>query len=241
MNFTRIMNSTANLIRTNSPMILTALGVSGTVTTTVLAVRSGMKHQRVFPRDKFEYDTKREEALLVWKIYIPPVLSAGVTVACIIGAAKASSRRTAAITAAYSLSERAFTEYREKVVEVLGKNKDQKVRDAVAQDKVNANPPAVMLTASDGEVLCCELLTGRYFKSDMEALRKAENKINSMALGNGEASLSDLYYLLGLPWTTFSSENGWTGERLLELEYSPIMAPGDKPCLAFDYSYIKPL
>jgi hypothetical protein len=183
----------------------------------------------------------KETAEIVWKVYIPPVVSAGVTIACIVGAAKASSRRTAAITAAYSLSERAFTEYREKVVEVLGKNKDQKVRDAIAQDKVTNNPPPAILTTSDGEVLCCELLTGRYFKSDMEALRKAENKINSMALGNGEASLSDLYYLLGLPWTTFSSENGWTAERLLELEFSPIMAPGDKPCLAFDYSYIKPL
>jgi hypothetical protein len=235
------MHSTANLIRTNSPSILTALGVSGTITTTVLAVRSGIEHQRIFPRDKFEYSTKREEVILVWRIYIPPAISAGVTVACIIGAAKASSRRTAAITAAYSLSERAFTEYKEKVVEVLGKNKDQKVRDAIAQDKVDKNPPAAIITTSNGMILCCELLTSRYFESDMESLRKAENKINSMALGNGEASLSDLYYLLGLPWTTFSSENGWTGERLLELEFSPIMAPGDKPCLAFDYSYIKPL
>jgi hypothetical protein len=183
----------------------------------------------------------RETAEIVWKVYIPPALSAGVTIACIIGSAKASSRRTAAITAAYSLSERAFSEYKEKVVEVLGKNKDQKVRDAIAQDKVDKNPPTAIITTSNGTVLCCELLTGRYFESDMEALRKAENKINSMALGNGEASLSDLYYLLDLPWTTFSSENGWTSERLLELEFSPIMAPGDKPCLAFDYSYIKPL
>jgi Family of unknown function (DUF6353) len=241
MNFTRIMHSTTNLIRTNSPAILTALGVSGTVTTAVLAVRSGMEHARLLSPHESCTMSRRETAEIVWRVYIPPAVSTGVAVVCIIGAAKASSRRTAAITAAYSLSERAFTEYREKVVEVLGKNKDQKVRDAIAQDKVTNNPPTAIITANDGEVLCCELLTGRYFKSDMEALRKAENKINSMALGNGEASLSDLYYLLGLPWTTFSSENGWTGERLLELEFSPIMAPGDKPCLAFDYSYIKPL
>jgi Family of unknown function (DUF6353) len=241
MNFTRIMNVTANLLRKNSPAILTAFGVSGTITTTVLAVRSGMEHARILSPHENCTMSRKETAEMVWRVYIPPAVSAGVTIVCIVGAAKASSRRTAAITAAYSISERAFSEYREKVVEVIGKNKEQKVRDAIAQDKVNNNPPASIIATSEGKVLCCELFTGRYFESDMESLRKAENKINSTALANGEASLSDLYYLLGLPWTTYSSENGWTNERLLELEFSPIMAPGDKPCLAFDYSYIKPL
>jgi hypothetical protein len=227
-------------LQANSPAILTALGVSGTITTAYLAAQAGMDHQR----KRFAMAperTAREEAELVWKIYIPPAMSAAVTIGCIIGATKVSSRRTAAITAAYSIGEKAFTEYKEKVIEKMGENKEQAVRDEIAQDRIKENPPSTVFIASGSNVLCCELYTGRYFESDMETLRKAQNVINDKLNRDMYASLSDFYYIIGIPQTSYSSDIGWTTGKLMEMQFSTVMSEDDRPCLAFEYNYVKPI
>jgi hypothetical protein len=146
------------LARDNSSSILTALGVSGTITTAYLASKASWRASK-----EIEYRTPpnttltpKEQAQAVWKLYIPAGVSASLTIVCIVGAAKINSRRTAAITAAYSLSEKAYSEYKEKVIETLGAKKEQKVRDDIAADRIANNPPqqGVMILGS-GDVLCC--------------------------------------------------------------------------------------
>ena len=58
--------------------------------------------------------------------------------------------------------------------------KIKKIRDEIAQDRVNANPPnsREVLIAGTGEVLFFDMLTGRYFQSTMEDIKRAENKVN---------------------------------------------------------------
>lgn len=218
---------------------MTALGVSGTITTAYLAAQAGMKHERIIARTpKAPW---QEDAKLVWKLYIPPAVSAAVTIGCIIGAAKVSARRTAAITAAYSIGEKAFTEYKEKVIEKIGENKERAVRDEIAQERVEKNPPQSVIVAGSGSVLCFEMYTGRYFTSDMETLRKAQNDINAKLMNNMYATLSDFYYFIDLPYTSYSSDMGWETGRLMELQFSTTMSEDSRPCLAFEYNYLKPL
>ncbi len=62
------------------------------------------------------------------------------TIVCIVGSSKAGGRRTTAAVAAYSLTERAFSEYKEKVVEQIGKGQEQKIRDEIVQDQVDKKP-----------------------------------------------------------------------------------------------------
>lgn len=238
------------ILRRNSPAILTAIGVSGTITTAYLSAKASFKAAKMIEYDQRvtqgklikEPIDKKEAIKLVWKCYIPPVVTGTLTIASIVFATKINNRRTAAMAAAYSLSERAFIEYKDKVVETIGKNKEQAVRDDIAADKVRATAPgSEVILAGSGDVLCCELHTGRYFKSDMESLRKAQNDINARLIRETYANVSEFYYVMKWPYTSASSDYGWTSDRMLELEFSTVLTNDGRPCLAFEYNYIKPL
>jgi len=97
------------------------------------------------------------------------------------------------------------------------------------------------LMSGPGNVLCCELHTGRYFISDMESLRRAQNDINAKILKHDYATLDDLYYILGLKTTSTSGNLGWTSGRQLEMSYSTMLTEDNRPCITFEYNYIKPL
>lgn len=245
MDIRELINQAESIVRKNSPQILSGLAVSGTITTAFLASKATWKSvHKILSYEKEENVdlSKKEQAKLVWKSYIPAGVTGLVTIGCIVGAAKINNSRTSALTAAYSLSERALSEYKNKVVETIGERKEQKVRDDIAQDKVRANPPSntVVLEGTTG-VLVCELFTGRYFRSDMETLKKAQNALNSRVLNHMYATMSEFYSLLEWPHTSESSNMGWDSDRLMELEFSTVFGPNDIPCIAFEYNYTKPL
>lgn len=242
-------NRAVKAIKSNAPEILTALGVTGVVTTSYLVGKASFKAAKILEEeqasDAWGHVNTKEQVIrqtkLTWKCYIPAGVSGVVTIACIIGSSKANGRRTAAAVTAYSLTERAYSEYKEKVVEQLGKNKEQKIRDEIAQDTVTKNPPSKeVIVLGGGQVLCCELWTHRYFKSDMESLRKAENDINAMIVNTFYVTLDEFYDLLNLPHTSSSDKMGWDSDKLLELQFSSVISEDGEPCLAFDYNYLRP-
>jgi len=232
------------LVVDNSPTILTAIGVMGTLTTAYLTGRASFKAAEILSyaengkhlgaRKPIEF---REKVQLCWKLYIPAAGTAVVTIAAIIGANRIGTRRAAALAAAYSVSERAFEEYRAKVIEKLGDRKEEAVRDEIAQDRVKRDPvdDRTVIVSGRGEVLCYEAYTGRYFKSDMETLRKAENDINRQVIHDGFASLGDFYDLVGLPKTSVSDEIGWTSEKPLEIHFSSVLSNDNIPCISIEY------
>lgn len=183
--------------------------------------------------------TKKDKVKLVWKFYIPTGISVGLTIGSIITGAKIGQKRTAAAYSVLAVTERAFDEYKTKVVEQLGEKKEQAIRDEIAQDHVNANQPGVVVVGS-GSVLCQEMHTGRYFNCDMETLRRAENRINAKLIREIEATLSDFYYMVGLPTTQFSSSTGWDVDKMLMLRFSTSITEDGRPCLVFDYNYLRP-
>lgn len=246
MTVANLFNRSLKQIKHNSPEILTGFGVAGVVITGYLAALAGAKAKALLdevPDQSDELKVRiKENAKVVWKVYIPPTLSGAATIACIIGSSKASGRRTAAAVTAYSLTEKAFSEYKDHVIEQIGKGKEQKIRDEIAQKKVTENPPGSkeILVLGKGQVMCCELWTGRYFKCDMETLRKAENDTNAMIVNTYYVTMSDFYDLLDLPHTSESNNMGWDTDKLLELQFSTVLSPDGEPCLAFDYNYVRP-
>lgn len=250
MNLSDIFDKSVKTLKTNSPEILTALGVSGLLSTSYLAGKASFDAAKILVCDE-RYDRSTIESLkdwrkrrrgAVWKLYIPAGVSGALTVGCIIGASKTNSRRTTAAVTAYSLTERAFSEYREKVVEQIGKGKDQAIFDEIAQERVAKDPPVppIVITGG-GHVLCCELFTQRYFRSDMEKLRKAVNELNAKLLRDDYVSMDEFYDFIGLARTSNSHKLGWESGKLLELRFSTVLSENDEPCLAFEYNYTKPL
>jgi hypothetical protein len=240
MNISSLFNDTIKQAKIHSPEILSALGVSGLVATSYLTAKAATQVAR--DEDADPWASNKEKIKRYWKIYIPPAISGVITTACIIGSSQASGRRTAAAVTAFSVTEKAFSEYKEKVVEQVGKNKEQKIRDEIAEANVKKHMPSKeIVIAGTGHVLCCELLTKRYFRSDMEALRKAQNDINARIVNDVYVALDEFYDILGLSYTSASGKLGWNSDKLMELEFSTIMSEGGEPCIAFDYNYIKPL
>lgn len=236
-------------VRHQSPVILTGGSVIGVCLTAYLSGKAALKaDKKIRMADynrhpggpaEFPKDRRKRHAKLVWKCYIPPAACVILTSACVIGSNRIGHKRAAAMQAAFALTERAYSEYKEKVIEELGPKKEEKLRAELAEAKVAANPP--MILSGPGNVLCCELYTGRYFTNDMESLRKAVNEVNAAAIRQDKVSMDEFYYLVGLDPTTHSADVGWVSDKLMELEFSTILTPDGRPCLAFSYNYYRPL
>ena len=245
MDLAQLFKRAQRLAIDNSPTILTAVAVTDVVTTAYLTGKATVKAVELIREDEALGGTAgdlrqraKARAQLTWKLYVPPVTTGLLTVTCIIGANRIGTRRAAAVAAAYTLSEKAFLEYRDKVVEKLGDKKEQSLRDELAQERVTRNPgDSSKLVIIDGKsVLCYEAFTGRYFISDMETLRKAQNDINHQVNNQYYASLTDFYELVGLTSTSMSDEVGWNADKLLDLKFSTTMSEDGRPCIVIDYA-----
>src|SRR5690242_7092090 len=140
-----------------------------------------------------------ERTKLVWPLYIPAGASAISTIGCIIGANRVGANKAIAAQTALTVSQQLLSDYRDKVIEEFGEDKDRAIRDKVAEGRLMSNPPppSDIMVSGPGNVLCCELYTGRYFISDMEALRKAQNDLNMKLLSQDYQTMWDFYYMVG--------------------------------------------
>lgn len=228
----------------NSPQILTAIGVAGVIGTAVLSSKATWKAQQyLVTKDGFEVWTdpseysSKEKVKMVWKLYLPAIATGTATVVCIVIANRIGSRRAAALAIAYGLTEKAYDEYRDKVVEKFGEAQEQKVRDEIAQDQINQKTLDKEIVLVGPEVLCFETLSGRYFSSDLETIRRAVNDINFMIIKNMYATLGEFYDLVGLPDTDISDEVGWNTDNLMDVRYSTVLAKDGRPCISISYNY----
>lgn len=244
MTIRSIAKTAEKFMQDNSPLILTSMGVTGVVTVAYLTGKASFRASDILREEQERldlYETShpletREKIQLVWKLYIPPVAVGVTTIACVITANRIGTRRAAAMAAAYSISEKAFDEYREKIKEKLGEKKEQGVRDEIAQDQVTRNPSKEVIVVGTGEVLCYESFTGRYFKSTVEAIKKAQNDINYLILNENYASLGDFYSKLGLQQTSYSEEVGWNGDHLLDIMFSTCLTDDGQPCISISFT-----
>lgn len=236
-------------IRSNSSVISSVAAGIGTVSTAYLAAKASFKAAEVIRVMEEEHGTPIDRKLrvktrtrLVWKLYIPTAVSTTSTILFIVGANRFANQKTVAAHAALAVTERAYAQYRDKVVEEFSKRKDQSIRDKVVDDHVKATAPSPeVMISGPGNVLCCEMYTGRYFTSDMEKLRKAQNDLNEQLLHEDRAPLSAFYELIGLKGTSVSWDLGWHTPKLMDLIFSATMTEDGRPCIAFDYNYVDPL
>ena len=188
----------------HSPEILTGLGVTGMFASVIFSIKATPKAMKSIEKKKKELNKEKlnvgETVEACWKHYIPTAITLATSTACIIGANSINTRRNAALAAAYSLSETALTEYRDKVTEILGESKEKEVRAGIANDRVAANPPSqnTIIITGKGETLFMEAITGQYFKSDIEKIRRIENDLNREMRSSMTMSVNDVLCALGI-------------------------------------------
>ena len=117
---TNFMDNAKKAVSKRSPEILIALGLTGMVSTVVLAVKATPKALQLIEERRKEERTDKltvmETVGTTWKCYIPAAITGTVSAACIIGANSVNAKRNAALATAYKLSETAFKEFKDKEI-----------------------------------------------------------------------------------------------------------------------------
>jgi hypothetical protein len=247
MNFSILASRAQKLVADNAPLILTSIGVTGTVATAVLVGKASFKAAVIIgkeqnkvdsitaPEDRYLLDN-RTIVGLVWKEYVPAVTTCVFTIAAIICANRAGSRQAAALASAYSISETALREYKEKVLEHIGPKKEAEVREAIAQDAVKKDPPSKEIVILGGNnVLCRDGWSGRYFQSNVEDIKAAMNWINHQLNTHGAVTLTEFYSRIGLDPTEESEAVGWDTANQLDIMFEPVLTEDSRPCMSFSF------
>lgn len=193
------------------------------------------------PRVYFEVLSPVEVVKSTWKVYIPAVGLGVVGIVCLIGAARVSSARNAAFAGAASIAEKALYEYQQKVIDILGEDQANEIRDELAKDRV------VKIDAADisgnNETVCSrpggswiyDPITDRKWKSDLEAVRAAMNDFNHDLIGGVYGTLNDWYYCLGVKGVSIGDDLGWCSDKLLDIRFSAIVLDNGEPAIVLDY------
>lgn len=240
--FNDIFKAVKSTVVTHSPEILTAIGITGMISSTVLAVKATPKAMKLLDEKKKEVKddtlTKKEVIKTTWKCYIPTATTCVLSAACLVGSTKISLKRNAALAAAYALSDSTFKAYKEKVSEKLSEKKMTEVKDEVAKEKVNATSASnsEIFITGNGSALFYDAVTGRYFRSDIEKVRKVVNDINRQMRDEMFVSLNEFLSELGLPPVKIGDELGWNIDSgYIDTNFSTMIADNNQPCIVLDY------
>lgn len=183
--------------------------------------------------------TEWERATAIAPAYVPAMLVGTVTITSIIFANKINLRRQAILMSAYQLADTKAKEWQMKVEEMFGEKKRTAVHDEIMKDHMDANPASQnqIIMTGQGDVLFYDDFSGRYFKSNIEKVRRVVAELNVRLTEDLYVPVNDFYWELGLDQTTMGDVNGWALE---DMPISPIfsshMSDLNEPCIAVAFN-----
>lgn len=241
----------------HAPGILMGMGTVGVGSAVILAAKAGPKavilteqaEMEKARRNKRENDlyadnaktetvvlleelTWQERLAATYKLYIPPV---GLTVfglMCFWAAHGIDLKRQAVVAGLYSTAEATLQEYQRKVVDILGQNQADEIRQSIGDDHVREaqrNLPPPPQDYDLGSQKWCYLY-GRRFPCSYNRIKEAQNEINELMFREMYASEADLFYRLD-PSGEFlrpdnrARETGWTVDNMLVLRVNNPTSP----------------
>ena len=218
-----------NKIKPNLPAkrhgstILSILSVIGVVATAVTVAKATPKAVHLLEEVKEDSDDRElsivEKAKIIAPVYIPSVIIGISTVACILGISALSRKQQTSLVSAYALLDQSYRKYRQKVVEIYGKEADEEIVDSIAIEEAKAVYPVAVNICSvysqaleesySKPILFYEEYGHRYFEAPLEQVLQAEYHVNRNYILGGCVLLNDLYEFLGLEPTEYGQSVGW--------------------------------
>ena len=102
-------------------------------------------------------------------------------------------------------------------------------------EKVKKEPETAYVTGT-GMTLCYDVISGRYFKSDIEKIRQAVNNVNYRMKYEDYIAVNDFYEEIGLGPIQIGNELGWhIDDGYLDVCFSSKLTGDGTPCLVLDY------
>lgn len=256
---TQKVGSQVMTVQRNSPVLLFGIGAIGITTTVVLACRATLKMSDILEEgekklaevdqrelgpsevltdkqiSRFKFKIKVGIAIDIAKEYAPSAIIGVISLGALTGSHVILSRRNASLTAAYTIVDRSFKEYRSRVREEFGAEKDAELRMGgfgireIAEDGPNGvevrhitGPDQEALQKNEGSsygrVFAPTLSDGTPNKNWRNAPHENTYFITSIlnhARDNLEVSdtgvlfLNDVYDMLGFKRTKAGQHVGW--------------------------------
>jgi hypothetical protein len=229
--------------RTNSPALLFAGGIIGVAGTVVLACRATLKVEEVLEdtqkklmdvktvqHEKYSEGDRRQDLAIVYvrgavklgQLYGPAVVLGGLSVAALTGSHNILTRRNAAVTAAYAALEKGFKQYRERVIEEFGEDKDREFRHGSETRQVvedtKQGPKVKTITTVGGDA---PSIYARFFDQmcdpwdpvpeyNLIFIQCQQQWANDRLRAKGHVFLNEVYDALGIPRTKAGQVVGWS-------------------------------
>jgi hypothetical protein len=230
------------LSKKHSPTILFGAGVVGVVGATVLACKATLRLEDILDESQRDHELARtlehrnyseddrksdhvkitlNTAARVVRLYSPAILVGTASIAALTGSHVTLSKRNAGLMAAYSALDKGFKEYRTRVREELGEEKDLEFRhgtDTVIETVEGKNgPKEVERTVVPAEM---PSMYARFFdESSTEWSRQPEYNqaflgmqqtwFNDLLRTRGHVFLNEVYDRLGFERTKAGQHVGW--------------------------------
>ncbi len=213
-------------LRRSSPTILTCMGAIGVMATTIMAVKATPKAMTLLQeaeKEKGETLAIEEKVATAAPTYIPTLIMGMSSIACIFGANVLNKRAQASLASSYALLSSYHKAYRNKLIELHGKDADVEIMNRMAREHCNFHQ--LELGAPDREVVFYDQTSDRYFRRYEREVMDAEYHLNRNFTLRGYAALNEFYRFLGLPETKQGDILGWTisdGYYWIDFEHHPI-------------------
>lgn len=190
--------------------VLTCFGAAGVIATAVSAATATPKAVKLVEMEE-EYKgdklTTWEKVKTAGPAYIPAAMIGAATIGCIFGAHGMDRRSQAALVTLYSMADRSYKQYKEKVAETLGEDADHKIMMAIANDHYTLRDHEPI---TDGQVRFMDFHSLQIFDSTLETVANAEKIVNNLLRTRGYVFLNEYYGALGIPSIDDDYETGWS-------------------------------
>lgn len=232
------------LARKNSPQILFAAGTVGVVTATVLACRATLKldevltehevDEKVLNRRIGEGFVPEEEApkkslqlkvrtgAEIVKLYAPAVIVGGISIAALTGSHVTLTKRNGAAMAAYAGLDRAYKEYRNRVVTKFGEDVDREFASAptdrvVVEQTAEGTVKKTIEKADDGQsgspyTFMFDEFAKKFSREpgrNAMTIQMVQNYANDKLRAQGHLFLNEVLDMLGIERTKAGAVVGW--------------------------------
>lgn len=169
-----------------------------------------------------------------------PVILEAAALGCIISGTKDSFAANAALAAAYSLSESAYRDYREKTKQIVGDRKELQIREEVSRElgkRAKYNPSAVVDTGY-GSSLMYDTLSQTFIRSGINIIDKKANEANKRLFTGYESyiTVNEWLYELGIePMGNVTGNLCFTSDRSIEPYYTASILEEGKEYIIINY------
>jgi hypothetical protein len=245
------------VLKKYSPEILTAAGVIGTVGSTVLACKATLKVEDILDEAKkksnlinavhdgeievdAEYTDKdyskdlivnrTQTVVKLIKLYGPAISLGVLSITAILGGQHILRKRNVAVMAAYKLCEESFTNYRSRVKDELGEDKDRQfyygMTEETVKDKVKSKDGKTKTVTKKVEKAPDHLYSqyARFFdeanvnwdkspEQNMYFLKMVQNQMNDKLKARGHVFLNEVYDALGFERSEAGQLVGWVWNK----------------------------